>query len=238
MTCPLRISLGVYVLGAADAGEQLRIEAHLPHCEGCRAELGRLTHLPALLAQVPVGTVALPRAERHADGPRGTVTRPAETGRRKRATPALRLAAVAASAALIGAAGGYWLAHPRTAAGSAATIVLVGANRATHVTATAALTGTSWGTSIELQLSGLPVNVQCRLIVHSRSGAAEISGVWDAWRDGPISVPASAAWRPSDIASLQVTTATRSLVTISAARKLAAADPRPAPPPDPLAVRH
>jgi hypothetical protein len=145
---------------------------------------------------------------------------------------------VAASAALIGGAGGYWLAHPGTAARPAATIVLVGANRATHVTATAALTGTSWGTSIELRLSGLPVNVQCRLIVHSRSGAAEISGVWDAWRDGPISVPASAEWRPSDIASLQVTTATRSLVTISAARKLATAAARPAPHPDPIAVRH
>jgi hypothetical protein len=227
------MSLGVYVLGAADARERLRLEAHLPRCESCQAELARLTPLPTLLDQVPVSMLALPQPERHAEGPRGTVTRPAETGRRNRPTPALRLAAVAASAAAVaGGAGGYWLAHPGTAAVSAAAIVLRGANRATHVTATAALTGTSWGTSIELRLSGVPVNVQCRLIVRSRSGATEISGVWDAWGDGPISVPASAAWRPSDIASLQVTTATRSLVTISSTRKPATAATRPAPPPD------
>jgi hypothetical protein len=220
MTCLLRNSLGVYVLGAADATERLRVEAHLPRCEGCRAELARLTHLPALLAQVPVGMLELPKPELHAGGPRGTLMRPAETGRPRRATPALRLAAVAAStAALAGGFAGYWIAHPRAAAGSAATVVLSGANPVTHVTATAALTGTSWGTSIELRLSGVPVNVPCRLIVRSRSGATEISGVWDAWADGPISVPASADWRPSDIASLQVTAATRSLVTISSTRR-------------------
>jgi hypothetical protein len=88
-----------------------------------------------------------------------------------------------------------------------------------RVSATAALTATSWGTSIQLNLRGLPLNVRCRLIVHSRAGAAEVSGVWDAWSDGPISVPASADWRPSDIASLEVATPARTLVTISAAHR-------------------
>jgi hypothetical protein len=86
-----------------------------------------------------------------------------------------------------------------------------------RVSATAALTATSWGTSIQLNLRGLPRNVRCRLIVHSRAGATEVSGVWDAWSEGPISVPASADWRPSDIASLEVATPARTLVTISAA---------------------
>src|SRR5215469_11841630 len=98
MTCPLRTSLGVYVLGAADAREQLRIEAHLPHCQSCRAELARLAPIPALLAQVPVGMLALPQREQHAGGPRGNLMGVAHTARRKRVTPALRLAAVAASA--------------------------------------------------------------------------------------------------------------------------------------------
>jgi hypothetical protein len=88
-----------------------------------------------------------------------------------------------------------------------------------HVSATAALTATSWGTSIQLRLRGLPLNVPCRLIVHSRTGASEVSGVWDAWSDGPISVPASAGWRPADISSLEVATAAKTLVTISAAHR-------------------
>ena len=64
-------------------------------------------------------------------------------------------------------------------------------------------------------MNGLPLNVPCRLIVRSRAGATEITGVWDAWRTGPVTVPASAGWLPSDIASLQVATTTRNLVTIT-----------------------
>ena len=32
MSCQMMMSLGVYVLGAADAGERARVEAHLPGC--------------------------------------------------------------------------------------------------------------------------------------------------------------------------------------------------------------
>src|SRR5215813_13416656 len=53
-------------------------------------------------------------------------------------------------------------------------------------------------------------------LFRSRTGQTEVTGVWDAWQDGPVSIPASASWRLSDIASLQVTTTTRNLVTISA----------------------
>jgi hypothetical protein len=81
--------------------------------------------------------------------------------------------------------------------------------------ATAALTAMSWGTTIQLQVRGLPENVECCLIVRSRNGRTEVSGVWDAWAKGPVSIPASASWLPSDIASLQVATTARSLVTIS-----------------------
>ena len=85
-----------------------------------------------------------------------------------------------------------------------------------HVSATAVLTATSWGTSIQLRLRGAPLNEPCRLIARSRAGATEVTGVWAAWRDGPITVPASAGLRPSDIASLQVATTAKTLVTISA----------------------
>src|SRR5206468_5696581 len=53
MTCQTAVSLGVYVLGAADTSERLRVEAHLPGCAACRAELARLAPLPGLLARVP-----------------------------------------------------------------------------------------------------------------------------------------------------------------------------------------
>jgi Putative zinc-finger len=241
MTCQTMMSLGVYVLGAADAEESRQVRAHLQGCPACRAELALLMPLPGLLARVPEDTLAAdPPLGRAADqGPgRGARQRPgwgadqradrsaalvparaaersASARSRRRSARTWRAAAMAASvAAIAGAAGGFWLA-PRAASHRPATVTLSGANPALHVSATAALTATSWGTSIELRVDGLPLNVPCRLIVRSRAGATEITGVWDAWRAGPVTVPASAGWLPSDIASLQVATTTRNLVTIS-----------------------
>ena len=53
MTCTMMMSLGVYVLGAAGTEERQRLEAHLPTCPACRAELTRLAPLPGLLAGIP-----------------------------------------------------------------------------------------------------------------------------------------------------------------------------------------
>jgi Putative zinc-finger len=233
MSCQMIMSLGVYVLGAADAGERARVEAHLPGCPACQAELMGLAPLPGLLADVPsdlrpegkllgeAAGQAAPARTRGRPHRRWRVAAVAPAGTGARPDRRWRVAAVVASvAAIAGAAGGFWLAPSQTGtAPRPATVTLSGANPAMHVSATAALTATSWGTSIQLNLRGLPVNVRCRLIVHSRTGATEVSGVWDAWTDGPISVPASADWRPSDIASLEVATPARTLVTISAANR-------------------
>jgi hypothetical protein len=121
---------------------------------------------------------------------------------------------------VLGAAGGLWLAQPgasqKAANSPPAAITLAGANPVTHVHVTVTLTATSWGTSIRLLARGLPLNQPCRLIVRSRTGGTEVTGAWDAWRAGPISVPASAAWRPADIATLQVATPSRNLLTLTA----------------------
>jgi hypothetical protein len=213
MSCQMIMSLGVYVLGAADAGERARVEAHLPGCPACQAELMGLAPLPGLLADVPSDL----RPQGKLPGGAAGQAAPART--HGRAHRRWRAVAVAASlAAVAGAAGGFWLA-PTGTASQPATVTLSGANPVMRVSATAALTATSWGTSIQLNLRGVPRNVRCRLIVHSRTGATEVAGVWAAWSDGPISVPASADWRPSDIASLEVATPARTLVTISAVHR-------------------
>jgi hypothetical protein len=150
---------------------------------------------------VPVGEAAWPA--------------PAHRRSRRRWLAAAVATCLTAGAASAAAAGGFWQAQ-RRAGQLPAAITLAGMNPALHVRATALLTATSWGTSIQLRLRGLPLNVQCRLIVRSRGGTAEVAGIWDAWHGGPITIPASAAWRPSDIASLQIVTAGRDLVTLQA----------------------
>ena len=228
MTCTMMMSLGVYVLGAADTAERLRLEAHLPTCPACQAELTRLAPLPGLLAGIPdrIRDTARSRSRqaRSPGRPAWLPGRPARLPGRTAWRPAralrhgARLRWAAGAAACLAAAAvtaGFWLS---SASGGhrVAALTLAGTNPAMHVSATATLTATSWGTSIQLQVSGLPENVECRLVVHSRTGRTEVSGVWDAWQNGPVSIPGSASWLPSDIASLQVATTTENLVTISA----------------------
>ncbi|MER7211720.1 MULTISPECIES: zf-HC2 domain-containing protein [Streptosporangium] len=53
MTCDdVRMSLGVYVLGALEPEECVLVEAHLAECEGCRAEFEELTGVAAFLEKV------------------------------------------------------------------------------------------------------------------------------------------------------------------------------------------
>jgi hypothetical protein len=237
MTCPITVRLGVYALGAADAAERVRVETHLATCPECQVELARLEPLPGLLARVPV---SLLRAEPTPAGLRGRapgarITRTGTAAGRKARAAAGRWRSVAsvAVAAALGAAGGFWLAQPGASQPAAnsppAAITLSGANPATHVRVTVALTGTSWGTSIRLLAWGLPLNQPCRLIVRSRTGGTEVTGVWDAWSAGPVSIPASAAWRPADISSLQVATTSRNLVTVTAGRPGAHVPPSSVP---------
>jgi len=227
MTCPITVRLGVYALGAADEAERMLVEAHLSDCQACRAELAQLEPLPGLLARVPATLVrADPRPTRlRGHAPIASTSQTSTTPGRKARAPSGRWRSVTgvAAAAVLGAAGGFWLAQPgasRPAANSPpAAITLSGANPATHVRVIVKLTRTSWGSSIRLSAWGLPLNQPCRLIVRSRTGGTEVTGTWDAWSAGPVSIPASAGWRPADIASLQVATTSRSLVTVTAAQR-------------------
>ena len=203
MTCPMMMSLGVYVLGAAEPAERRQVESHLPDCHACRAELSRLAPLPGLLVAIPE---TMRQTSPHAPLPRRS---PAHRGARRHwAAAAIALAAASVT-------GGLWLSSS-TSGHQAGPVTLTGTDAATHVSATATLTAVSWGTSIQLHVRGVPENVECRLVVRSQGGRTEVSGSWDAaWKEGPLNIPASASWLPSDIASLQVTTPTKTLLTIS-----------------------
>ena len=48
----VRLSLGVYVLGAIDPAERAQVDSHLAGCRDCRDELAGLAGIPALLSRV------------------------------------------------------------------------------------------------------------------------------------------------------------------------------------------
>ena len=57
MNCPVTMSLSAYVLGGADAREQLLLADHIPGCAACREELAGLAPIPELLARLPAAMV-------------------------------------------------------------------------------------------------------------------------------------------------------------------------------------
>ena len=226
-------------IGIADVQQRDAALRHAATCPDCRqlvAELSLVVDDLLLLApshEPPPGfaarTVASisPPAAAIPEGMRDPVPSPARRVRQRRRALAhsgtrSRWAAAAALVAAASVGGGLWLSSGASGP-QGGTVTFTGKNPATHVSATAILAATSWGTSIQLQVRGLPENVECRLVVRSRGGNTEVSGAWNAWQEGPVSIPASASWLPSDIASLQVTTSTRSLVTISVSHPAAEA---------------
>jgi hypothetical protein len=219
-------------IGIADGHQRDAALQHAATCPDCRRLISELSSVvddllllapshepPSGFAARTVASISPPAAAAVPQGMRDTAPSPArragQPGRAlARSGSRSRWAAAAACLAAVSVGGGLWLSSG-TGGPRAGAETLTGTNRATHVSATATLTATSWGTSIQLQARGLPENVECRLVVRSRGGGTEVSGAWDAWRGGPLSIPASASWLPSDIASLQVTTSAGSLVTIS-----------------------
>ena len=51
-TCPYRMWIGSYLVGALAPGERREVDLHLPTCHDCRAELIGLAGMPGLLARM------------------------------------------------------------------------------------------------------------------------------------------------------------------------------------------
>ncbi|GAA4560568.1 anti-sigma factor family protein [Planotetraspora kaengkrachanensis] len=117
MTCDddVRMSLGVYILGALDDDEVAEVEAHLDGCPECRAELAELSGLPPVLALVSEDDI------RHAAAPpRAVLDRLVATSvRRSRWSRALL--ALAASIVVAALGGTAWLAVDRGAGDTVST---------------------------------------------------------------------------------------------------------------------
>ena len=168
----VRQALGVYVLGAIDPAERSIVDAHLPQCLDCREELAGLAGLPALLGRVPYAD-----AERLALGDEELEEAPAElldallaqVSSRRRARR-WRGIAVAAAAAIIavgggGLAGGILMSHhaaPQATAQDNSDLVR-GSNPATHVSAAVYYSPARSGTSLQVQVAGIPNGTHCQL---------------------------------------------------------------------------
>lgn len=216
MTCRESTELGAYLLGALGPAERSAVARHVGGCPYCTAELLALAPLPGLLRHTPLEEVP------GVGGTAGARPRPRARGRTRVPAVAVVAAAVALSVAglvlavVIGVAGHGGRAPE--AVRPPASITLAHTDPSTRVSASAALTPETWGTSIRLTLGHLPPGVVCRLVVHARGGTAETAGTWTStYAAGSTSgsVPASTSVSPQDITALDVVADTgRVLVTV------------------------
>ncbi|WP_328307360.1 zf-HC2 domain-containing protein [Streptomyces sp. NBC_00442] len=182
---------GAYALGVLGAADASRFEEHLAGCARCRAVLAEFGGVTALLAAyaaqgaVPAGPVE-PAVLHRMLG--------VAAGRRRRGR-AVRIALVAASAALV--AGGTGAALDRAAPAWRVT------SHAPGVTATL-LTGTrEGGTDVELALAGAAPQT-CTLVAVGRDGSEQTVATWATRGGGPVRIPGAAALPRDSIARFEV----------------------------------
>jgi hypothetical protein len=211
-TCDMTTSIGAYLLGLLDYGEWVTVDQHVRECDLCSADLVRLAGLPGLMGKLSVDEVI-------AD----VMDKPTLPTKMRRSRRALRrmLATAAVILAITGSVTGGLLARTTSPASGPSSVSshdlsFTGSNPSTRVSGDALLATESWGTEIWVKLQGVPGGVQCGLVVHTRDGQTAVAGTWSSRSSTAGSwVPASAPFRPSQIASLDVATPTKRLITLT-----------------------
>ena len=225
----MRQSLGVYVVGALDPAERMLVDLHLAGCRACREELAGLAGLPALLGRVPARDaerVILESAELRdlEEPPAELLARLLKEVAARRATGRWRGILAAAAAVVFAIASGVAGAHflipgspsPSHIAGQAPDVVSA-FNPITHVTGTVSYRKATWGTAIQVQVSGVPAGTSCTLVVVNRDGTRFPAGGWRV-PDGAETAgyPASASLPEADVASFEIWSNGRDLLNIPA----------------------
>ena len=215
MTCPHVHDVAAYALGTLDREDRERLEAHLPGCAECQEVLGSVAGLPRLLALVPLDAVqpggtaeeGAPPAARPSEAMYERLLAAAVTRRRSRR----RIALAVAAAVLVVGAGAGTVAVLEARSGPAVQVV---AGSAGQVKATVWLRATSTGTNLRLQLTGVPAEEHCRLVVVDRDGHREVASTWVASYAGAATIESSTAVPRSRVSWLRIEAANATLVAM------------------------
>ncbi|HLJ99036.1 MAG TPA: zf-HC2 domain-containing protein [Streptosporangiaceae bacterium] len=229
----VRISLGVYVLGAIDPAERAVVDAHLATCRECRDELAGLASLPALLARV--GPEELSRIEAGVAQPDNEEAPPELVGavldlaaaRRKRTRWRYLTSAAAVVAVLGGVFGGVAATRssaPTTQGTVAGMLGWWGSgpwdrySAVSHVSGASAnvyLTNQKWGTGIGVSVSGIAVGTTCDLFATLKDGQHRWVASWTtSYDEGTVGYTGSLSVGESDIASMAIVASGKTLLTV------------------------
>ena len=225
----MRQSLGVYVVGALDPAERMLVDLHLAGCRECREELAGLAGLPALLGRVPARDaerVILESAELRdlEEPPAELLARLLKEVAARRATGRWRGILAAAAAVVFAIASGVAGAHFLIPGGqsqppAAAMPDTVSAhNPVTGVTATVSYRAATWGTAIDVKVTGVPAGISCTMWALNKDGKKFAAGSWSVpyGAAGVASYPAAASLPEKDVVAFQIWSNGEDLLNIPA----------------------
>jgi hypothetical protein len=206
--------VGAYLLGVLDDEEMTRFEEHLAYCDECGRELDELSGVVPVLAELRsdgIGYVE-PPGDALLDRLLGQVRSQRQRRRRR------RLVSIAAAAVLV--VGGPAVAvvatqgggSPSPAAAQAVAERHEATNPATGVWAAVGVTGTAWGTSVDLQVTGVTGPRICHLEAVAKDGSWQTASTWSVPQGGygtaaqpkPLTVQGATGLRKDDIARYEV----------------------------------
>jgi hypothetical protein len=218
MRCEHAEQDGAYVLGALSPAERLDFERHLATCEECARSVRELAGLPGLLSRVDAAVLEEPSDAAAPPVPDALLTnlvREVSRAQRRRRfiTTGLAAAAILAIAALTFAAlRSPDTAHPPAAAAHSLVMTPIGD---VPVHARLALEPVTWGTKLSLACTYAPEAgwttashaPTYSLLVRTRDGRTETVGTWRSVEGRTMRLDAATAAKRSDIASVEVRTA-------------------------------
>lgn len=210
MTCPRRVDIGVYVLGALAPEERSSVHGHLAGCEHCAEEFRQLSGLPGLLARAPEPVLDDVLAARLAPPPQLLTSLMA--ARRRRGHRQL-VAAVAAALVLLGGGTALGVSLARPAAVTGPVTRTIELRTAADVTGgEAGLSARPWGTAIALRCreAGTASTTGPRtlytLVVRSPDGSLHPVARWSPPPGQDVDVQAATDLAPTQVAGLEVRT--------------------------------
>jgi hypothetical protein len=213
--------LGVYVVGAIEPGERAAVDAHLNQCFDCREELASLAPLPALLHRVPLGDAEhIMLGDQPPDGdaepsPAMLDSLLAEVGAKRR-TRRVRGLFAAAAAVLVAAGGAAAVAEAIAPHHHARTVDIASASTG-PLAATVRYGGSSWGTSMAVQVTGFKKWTDCRFFVLTRDGRKILAGGWLVGPDArEIWYPVHSRIQEPDVTGFEITTSAGKTLEIPA----------------------
>jgi predicted lipoprotein with Yx(FWY)xxD motif len=204
-----RLELGVYVIGAIEPAQRALVDRHLAACPDCRAELAGLAGLPALLRRVPAAEALQqsPGAAALVPGPSlaalaGRVSRIRRRRWRRTAAAALITGFAAASGlqALHAVA-----ARPPAAAAPRWAVTAEGENPVTGAWLAVRYTTRPWGTSMEVQVTG----IAAAAVVIAACGSSGSSGSTPTGAATSGAAASSSALKTATIGGATVVTTAR-----------------------------